>query len=92
MPMWEYKRLLLKANSDAVESADNRATFYYFGKSTSDVLDWKDDEVAELGRDGWELVAVVPIIGGRVKEAPSINWGVTYTIGYSLWFKRAQVS
>jgi hypothetical protein len=92
VPQWEYKRLLLKANTDSTERTEDRATFLFFGKSDPNLLDWKDDEVAELGRDGWELVAALPVLGGRVKEGPSITWGVTYSIGYSLWFKRPQVS
>jgi hypothetical protein len=91
-PQWEYRRLLLKANTVAEEQVQDSAMFLYFGKSSPDPIDWKDDEVTELGRDGWELVAAVPLIGGRVKEAPSNNWGVSYVIGYSLWFKRPLVS
>jgi hypothetical protein len=88
VPRWEYRRLLLKANTVPDEQAQDWATFFYFGRATLDSPDWKDDEIAELGREGWEMVAAVPIIGGRVKEAPSINWGAAYVVGYSLWFKR----
>jgi hypothetical protein len=89
--LWEYRRLLLKAPTDAQEHAEVDATsFFYFGRQEPDTVFWKDDEVAELGREGWELVAVVPIIGGRVRTAPSNNWSISYTIGYTLWFKRPQ--
>lgn len=89
---WEYRRLLLKANTTPTEDVEKSAVFFYFGKADPDNPDWKDDEVAQLGRDGWELVAAAPVTGGRVKEAPSISWGVSYVIGYSLWFKRPVVS
>lgn len=91
-PQWEYKRLLLTANTVPDVQVQDSSTILYFGRSSPDPADWKDEEVSLLGREGWELVSAVPILGGRVKEAPSINWGVAYVVGYSLWFKRPLTS
>jgi hypothetical protein len=87
-PKWEYKRLILRVPTDSVDYPEGGGTFHYFGKAEPDGSFWMDDEIAMLGHDGWEMVAAVPLVGGRVKEYPSNNWGVSYVFGYSLWFKR----
>jgi len=85
---WEYKRVYLKGDTSSSTNGDPGAFFFYFAKANSDGSQWQDEQLADLGKAGWELVAAVPLTGGRVKEAPSINWGVTYTIGVMLWLKR----
>lgn len=85
---WEYKRLYIKDDTSASDRVVSGATFLFFGKANSEELQWHDDSIADLGREGWELVTAVPLTGGCVKEAASINWGVSYTLGVMLWFKR----
>ncbi|MCI0558925.1 MAG: hypothetical protein MN733_10550 [Nitrososphaera sp.] len=87
MQKWEYKRIVVQSNSETrTDKGFLKSTYYYFGRLEGG--DWKEREIEQLGRDGWELVGVVPLVGGCVRDTVDVSWGVSYTIGACLLFKR----
>ena len=84
---WEYKRVIIEVDtSPDVEQKFLQGAVAFFIKTKN--IDWKDEEIRNLGNAGWELVSTVPITGGRVKESSSLGWGTSYTISICLLFKR----
>ena len=53
-------------------------------------LAWQ--KASELGKDGWELVGVMPSIGSTYFDGDGLpfidSFSHSYTIGYTLFFKR----
>ena len=84
MQTWEYARLVI--NWVDINYTNCKCTLFLPGgrkelssDKSADAWSFFDKRVAELGKDGWELVSVAPLAGGL---------GNATTSSWHLWFKR----
>ncbi len=84
MQTWEYARLVI--NWVDVNYTICKCTLFLpegrkesSSDRTTDAWGFFDKRIADLGKEGWELVGVAPLAGGL---------GAATTSSWHLWFKR----
>lgn len=98
MQTWEYKRVAIEWKGEWTEkgskggllsSAWNRG---WYTTSNSEKTVEAYEQVDQLGREGWELVGMLPWDSGYQDwdQTPNVSYGLglSVTSGYLMWFKR----
>ena len=82
---WELKRLLVPVEVDVNNKSQPNI---WFNPIWNEKTKKSFAEADALAANGWELIGVIPEIGGHEIIHPNNSAGCSFTTGYLLMFKR----